>query len=411
MEDLDALLEELEQASLSLGLSDDECPASDLKGGDYDAPPPRHMAEESHSRPEGTNGGEASPQLKSIQALHPASETSDVSIVPPVYITHLTKAREDHVYSEVPEMLPSMSPPKSTAAQKLDDLMSSLFSIQSKIQFDEDPPTVSEPVVLSRTTTLENMLEALEEDLKKMGAAVVPKGSCASCSKPIVGKMITALDQTWHPEHFTCTHCHQEIGTLPFCERNGLPYCQMDHEELFSPRCAYCKAPIINKVLTALDQTWHPEHFFCTHCGEAFEGHGYHEKSGKPYCRKDFLTLFAPKCGGCSQPVIDKYLTAMNSIWHEECFVCGDCFCTFSNGCFYELNGRPFCELDFHRQQGTICKGCQLPIKGRCVNAMGARFHPEHFVCTFCQKQLSHGIFREQNEKPYCHACFSKLFV
>lgn len=23
-------------------------------------------------------------------------------------------------------------------------------------------------------------------------------------------------------------------------------------------------------ILTAMDQTWHPEHFFCSHCGDLF---------------------------------------------------------------------------------------------------------------------------------------------
>lgn len=28
------------------------------------------------------------------------------------------------------------------------------------------------------------------------------------------------------------------------------------------------------KVLTAMNQTWHPEHFFCSHCGEVFGAEG-----------------------------------------------------------------------------------------------------------------------------------------
>uniref|UniRef100_A0A673J7U7 LIM zinc-binding domain-containing protein n=1 Tax=Sinocyclocheilus rhinocerous TaxID=307959 RepID=A0A673J7U7_9TELE len=39
------------------------------------------------------------------------------------------------------------------------------------------------------------------------------------------------------------------------------------------------------------------------------------------------------------------------------------------------------------------------------------KFHPEHFVCAFCLKQLNKGTFKEQNEKPYCQGCFIKLFI
>ena len=51
-----------------------------------------------------------------------------------------------------------------------------------------------------------------------------------------------------------------------------------------------------------------------------------------------------------------------------------------------------------------------LFVAGRCITAMFRKFHPEHFVCAFCLKQLNKGTFKEQNDKPYCHACFDKLF-
>uniref|UniRef100_A0A8B9XCH6 Leupaxin n=1 Tax=Bos mutus grunniens TaxID=30521 RepID=A0A8B9XCH6_BOSMU len=236
------------------------------------------------------------------------------------------------------------------------------------------------------------------------------QGYCASCQKPIAGKVIHALGQAWHPEHFVCAHCKAEIGSSPFFERSGLAYCAEDYHRLFSPRCAYCAAPILDKVLTAMNQTWHPEHFFCAHCGEVFGEEGFHEKDKKPYCRKDFLGMFAPRCGGCNRPVLENYLSAMGTVWHPECFVCGECFSGFSTGSFFELDGRPFCELHYHQRRGTLCHGCGQPITGRCISAMGYKFHPEHFVCAFCLTQLSKGVFKEQNDKTYCHPCFNKLF-
>ena len=32
--------------------------------------------------------------------------------------------------------------------------------------------------------------------------------------------------------------------------------------------------------------------------------------------------MFAPKCGGCSRPIMDNYISALNRQWHPECFVC-----------------------------------------------------------------------------------------
>lgn len=58
---------------------------------------------------------------------------------------------------------------------------------------------------------------------------------------------------------------------------------------------------------------------------------------------------------------------------------------------------------------GSLCASCGKPISGRCVTAMGKRFHPEHFVCSFCLCQLNKGTFKEHDAKPYCHKCFTKL--
>lgn len=32
--------------------------------------------------------------------------------------------------------------------------------------------------------------------------------------------------------------------------------------------------------------------------------------------------MFAPKCGGCARAILENYISALNSLWHPECFVC-----------------------------------------------------------------------------------------
>ncbi|XP_065811106.1 uncharacterized protein [Labrus bergylta] len=257
---------------------------------------------------------------------------------------------------------------------------------------------------------LDNMLGSLQSDLNRLGVQTVAKGVCGACKKPIVGQVVTAMGRTWHPEHFVCTHCQEEIGSRNFFEREGQPYCEKDYHSLFSPRCHYCNGPILDKVVTALDKTWHPEHFFCAQCGAFFGPEGFHEKDGKAFCRKDYFDMFAPKCGGCVRAILENYISALNSLWHPECFVCRECFTPFINGSFFDHEGQPYCEAHYHERRGSLCSGCQKPITGRCITAMGKKFHPEHFVCAFCLKQLNKGTFKEQNDKPYCQGCFVKLF-
>ncbi|NWS28739.1 PAXI protein, partial [Polioptila caerulea] len=279
------------------------------------------------------------------------------------------------------------------------------FMAQGKTGSSSPPSTASKP-----GSQLDTMLGSLQSDLNKLGVATVAKGVCGACKKPIAGQVVTAMGKTWHPEHFVCTHCQEEIGSRNFFERDGQPYCEKDYHNLFSPRCYYCNGPILDKVVTALDRTWHPEHFFCAQCGAFFGPEGFHEKDGKAYCRKDYFDMFAPKCGGCARAILENYISALNTLWHPECFVCRECFTPFVNGSFFEHDGQPYCEVHYHERRGSLCSGCQKPITGRCITAMGKKFHPEHFVCAFCLKQLNKGTFKEQNDKPYCQNCFLKLF-
>ncbi|KAM6193502.1 paxillin isoform 2-T2 [Sarcoramphus papa] len=378
---------------------------------------PHYVVPESSS----SVGGKAAPPTKEKPKRNGARGIEDVR----PSVESLLDELESSVPSPVPAITVSQgevsSPQRVTASQQqtrisassatreLDELMASLsdfkFMAQGKAGSGSPPSTASKP-----GSQLDTMLGSLQSDLNKLGVATVAKGVCGACKKPIAGQVVTAMGKTWHPEHFVCTHCQEEIGSRNFFERDGQPYCEKDYHNLFSPRCYYCNGPILDKVVTALDRTWHPEHFFCAQCGAFFGPEGFHEKDGKAYCRKDYFDMFAPKCGGCARAILENYISALNTLWHPECFVCRECFTPFINGSFFEHDGQPYCEVHYHERRGSLCSGCQKPITGRCITAMGKKFHPEHFVCAFCLKQLNKGTFKEQNDKPYCQNCFLKLF-
>lgn len=259
---------------------------------------------------------------------------------------------------------------------------------------------------------LDAILSNLTQDMDRMGVQSDYKGTCAGCMKPILGQVVTALGQSWHVEHFACFKCRTPLNSSNFFEKDGRPYCERDFHELFSTRCAYCNGPILDTCINALGKTWHPDHFFCAHCGRSFEGGGFMEYQGKAYCEEDYFGLFAPKCAApsCGNPILAECVTALGVQWHPDCFVCVTCKKGFGTGSFFEIGGMPHCEICFHSRQGSLCGGCQQPITGRCLSAMGKRFHPEHFICAFCMKQLANGSFKEQQGKPYCTACHIKLF-
>ncbi|XP_023378175.1 transforming growth factor beta-1-induced transcript 1 protein isoform X6 [Pteropus vampyrus] len=267
-----------------------------------------------------------------------------------------------------PSLPSSPSPvlPKTSATSatlELDRLMASLSDFRVQNHLPASGPT--QPPVPSSTNegspsppgptgkgSLDTMLGLLQSDLTRRGIPTQAKGLCGSCNKHIAGQ----------------------------------------------------------KMVTALGTHWHPEHFCCVSCGEPFGDEGFHEREGRPYCRQDFLQLFAPRCQGCQGPILDNYISALSALWHPDCFVCRECFAPFSAGSFFEHEGRPLCENHFHERRGSLCATCGLPVTGRCVSALGRRFHPDHFTCTFCLRALTKGSFQERAGKPYCQPCFLKLF-
>jgi len=177
------------------------------------------------------------------------------------------------------------------------------------------------------------------------------KIKCSACGQVIHGKYIKAVGASWHPDCFRCAACGESFQDKGFIEKQGKPYHQHCYHQLFSPRCSGCKQPIEGSYLRALNKLWHPEHFVCSHCGEPI-GESYFVHRGKPYCKQDYLLLFAEKCRLCGAVLEDRYNVDM---WgnkycprHEEdprCISC-DRFIgkEFTGGGVRYADGRDICQ-------------------------------------------------------------------
>ncbi len=56
----------------------------------------------------------------------------------------------------------------------------------------------------------------------------------------------------------------------------------------------------------------------------------------------------------------------------------------------------------------TICKGCGQPIWGSYLHALGAVWHPEHFVCTACARPIGNTSFQLHQDAPYHAECYNQ---
>ncbi|KAF9576369.1 hypothetical protein EC968_008664 [Mortierella alpina] len=170
---------------------------------------------------------------------------------------------------------------------------------------------------------------------------------CSSCDEPISGMMITAMGKRWHSDHFVCTVCNLNLEHIQFFQKDGLPYCHLDYHEKFSPKCGHCHTAIEDECLTALGKSWHPGHFFCRECGDPFAEDGYMVHEDQPYCEKDYLRLFAPKCTGCQDPIQGDFINALKGKWHRDCFGCTVCHIGFDSSSYYVEKGKPYCQTHY----------------------------------------------------------------
>lgn len=52
------------------------------------------------------------------------------------------------------------------------------------------------------------------------------------------------------------------------------------------------------------------------------------------------------------------------------------------------------------------CRYCGQPIRGRYINALGANWHPEHFLCAACGRPVEDESFQVVQNRPYHQACY-----
>ncbi|BGP46814.1 hypothetical protein JCM10450v2_002662 [Rhodotorula kratochvilovae] len=136
---------------------------------------------------------------------------------------------------------------------------------------------------------------------------------------------------------------------------------------------------------------------------------------GPPFCRACYAARFLPKCRKCQLPIEGGAVTSsdgkITGKYHPRCFACFDCGADFPGGEFYVFNGKPYCQHDYHKHNGSLCANpaCGKPIEGACVslvgeeNGGGGRYHPPCFNCaepSCLVPLLSHHFVVDR--LPYC---------
>jgi len=200
---------------------------------------------------------------------------------------------------------------------------------------------------------------------------------------------------------------------VDYYEPDGKAHCATCyHKQL--PSCAKCGQKIVSRAITLneLNKAWHPEHFDCVECAGNLDGKEFYTQNGNLYCSNDYHSLFSLSCAECKKRIQGEAVTTPQKLhYHPACFLChtGGCGKKLGGIPYYEYNGNVYCEVHYTAVATLHCP-CGKQIQGQYVSALGKTWHPEHFVCQHCKKQLMGGVFAENDSKVYCVECDSKLF-
>uniref|UniRef100_A0A8C7HVG1 LIM domain containing preferred translocation partner in lipoma n=1 Tax=Oncorhynchus kisutch TaxID=8019 RepID=A0A8C7HVG1_ONCKI len=134
-------------------------------------------------------------------------------------------------------------------------------------------------------------------------------------------------------------------------------------EEYFG-RCASCGDNVVGEGTgcTAMDQVFHVDCFICMTCSGRLRGKPFYAVEKKAYCEPCYINTLE-SCNICSKPIMERILRATGKAYHPHCFTCVVCQ--------RSLDGIPFtvdaanhihCIDDFHKKFAPRCCVCSEPI-------------------------------------------------
>ncbi|KRX73705.1 LIM domain-containing protein unc-97 [Trichinella sp. T6] len=237
---------------------------------------------------------------------------------------------------------------------------------------------------------------------------------CAKCGNFIDGRVIKAMNCNWHPQCFRCHTCNLELADIGFLRNAGRALCRecnLKEKESGTGKyvCHKCRGVIDEGHIKFRGEVYHPYHFTCNRCGNELTSDA-REVKGNLYCLRCHDIMGIPICGACRRPIEDRVITALGKHWHVEHFVCAKCEKPFLGSRHYEKRGLAYCETHFHKLFGNVCFKCGHVITADAFQALRKAWCVKCFACSLCDKKLDEKTkFYELDMKPVCKRCYDRL--
>ncbi|KAH9409712.1 E3 ubiquitin-protein ligase NRDP1 [Tyrophagus putrescentiae] len=132
-------------------------------------------------------------------------------------------------------------------------------------------------------------------------------------------------------------------------------------------------------------------------------------KSMESSAEPDFFGM----CNKCGEKVVGEGsgCTAMEMVYHIQCFTCFECNKELRGKSFYAMESNPFCE-ECYLNTLEKCSVCEKPILDRILRATGRPYHPVCFTCVVCKKSLDGIPFTvDASNQIHCIDDFHKKFA
>lgn len=152
---------------------------------------------------------------------------------------------------------------------------------------------------------------------------------CGSCGTAVKGQYVRAMGKIYHLDCFRCRDCNKVVAAkfFPVDDSDGsYPLCERDYFARLDLICGKCDKALRGAYITACNQKYHVEHFTCSVCPTVFGPQdSYYEHGDEVYCHFHYSTRFATKCVGCAHAILKQFVeinrNQKDECWHPECYM------------------------------------------------------------------------------------------
>lgn len=110
---------------------------------------------------------------------------------------------------------------------------------------------------------------------------------CSHCDEGFEEKekIVNTNGEMLHQHCYVCAQCFKPFDKNEiYYEFAGRKYCEHDFQVLFAPCCGKCRQFIIGRVIKALNNSWHPNCFNCQLCERPLADQGFIKNQGRALC-------------------------------------------------------------------------------------------------------------------------------